>query len=87
MWLACPDCREESAFEQPPCTEGHGLDCPEWFCVTCGSAVFVGALEEEIFRQAADAARRRAVHGARRRAAHGARHLVSSRQTSAHGVA
>jgi hypothetical protein len=52
MWLVCPECREESAFEQPPCAEGHGLDCPEWFCVTCGSAVFIGALEEAIFRSA-----------------------------------
>ena len=42
MWLACPECRDESAFEQPPCEEGHGLDCPEWFCVTCGFAVFAG---------------------------------------------
>ena len=43
MWLACPECREESAFEQPPCTEGHGLDCPEWFCVTCGSPTMTSA--------------------------------------------
>ncbi|HEX4017913.1 MAG TPA: hypothetical protein VHX15_14355 [Frankiaceae bacterium] len=50
MWLTCPECREESVFEQPPCSDGHGLDCPEWFCVACGSAVFVGALEEEMFR-------------------------------------
>ncbi len=56
MWLVCPECREESAFEQPPCAEGHGLDCPEWCCVTCGSAVFVGALEEGIFRLAAERA-------------------------------
>ena len=42
MWLACPECRDDSAFEQPPCQEGHGLDCPEWFCVTCGFAVFAG---------------------------------------------
>ena len=79
MWLACPECREESAFEQPPCTEGHGLDCPEWFCVTCGSAVFVGALEEQMFRQAADAAPRRAAPGTQRR--------PEPHQTSAHGAA
>lgn len=70
MWLACPECCEQSAFEQPPCTEGHGLDCPEWFCVTCGSAVFVGALEEEIFRQGAEAAQLR--HASRQTSAHGA---------------
>ena len=69
MWLVCPECRDESAFEQPPCAEGHGLDCPEWFCVTCGSAVFVGALEEDDLpargRAGADPARQQS----RRRAA------------------
>jgi hypothetical protein len=74
VWLACPECREESAFEQPPCADGHGLDCPEWFCVTCGSAVFVGALEEDMFRVASE----RATPAA-------ARH--SSRHTSAHSAA
>ena len=37
MWLPCPECRIESAFEQPPCTGRPWADCPEWFCVTCGS--------------------------------------------------
>ncbi len=72
MWLACPECREESVFEQPPCTEGHGLDCPEWFCVTCGSAVFVGALEAEIFRQAAAVASAAGARASRHPSAHGA---------------
>ncbi len=48
MWLKCPECRDESAFEQPPCADGHGFDCPEWFCVSCGFAVFVGGLDESI---------------------------------------
>ena len=70
MWLMCPECREQSAFEQPPCADGHGLDCPEWFCVTCGSAVFVGALEEEMFRLTSEPAapqrlsRRQSTHSA-----------------------
>jgi hypothetical protein len=42
MWLMCPECRDESVFEQPPCADGHGHDCPEWFCVACGFAVFAG---------------------------------------------
>jgi hypothetical protein len=42
MWLTCPDCRDESPFEQPPCTDEHDGDCPEWFCVSCGYAVFAG---------------------------------------------
>jgi hypothetical protein len=42
MWLNCPECRDESPFEQPPCLDGHGGDCPEWACVSCGYAVFAG---------------------------------------------
>ena len=29
-------------FEQPGCTDDHGGDCPEWTCVQCGDAMFVG---------------------------------------------
>ncbi|MEV5828538.1 hypothetical protein AB0L25_23550 [Spirillospora sp. NPDC052242] len=29
-------------FEQPPCPDGHGPDCPERACVDCGTAVLVG---------------------------------------------
>jgi hypothetical protein len=45
MWFACPECRDDTVFDQPPCTDGHGADCPEWFCVTCGFAVFIGDLQ------------------------------------------
>jgi hypothetical protein len=40
----CTTCRADMAFEQPDCLEdhGHGVDCPEWACVDCGEAVFVG---------------------------------------------
>ncbi|WP_067893405.1 hypothetical protein [Actinomadura chibensis] len=31
-------------FEQPPCPDGHGEECPERACVECGSAVFVGSV-------------------------------------------
>lgn len=37
----CPACGEEREFEQPPCVDGHGLDCPEWSCVDCGHAIIV----------------------------------------------
>ncbi|WP_165975872.1 hypothetical protein [Actinomadura rubrisoli] len=30
-------------FEQPPCPDGHGEECPERACVDCGSAVLVGS--------------------------------------------
>ncbi|MDL4820125.1 hypothetical protein [Actinomadura opuntiae] len=28
-------------FEQPPCPDGHGAECPERVCVDCGAAVLV----------------------------------------------
>jgi hypothetical protein len=37
----CPTCRRRQAFEQPPCKDGHGDDCPEWTCVVCGTALWV----------------------------------------------
>lgn len=38
----CPGCAECAAFEQPPCADGHGADCPEWLCLTCGTALLIG---------------------------------------------
>ena len=38
----CATCRADGAFEQPECLDGHGRDCPEWVCVTCGDAFVVG---------------------------------------------
>ncbi len=45
MWTFCPECEDVSVFEQPPCGDGHGGDCPEWFCVTCGCAVIEGEVQ------------------------------------------
>jgi hypothetical protein len=39
----CPECAAVKEFEQPPCLDGHGADCPEWLCLTCGTALLVGA--------------------------------------------
>ncbi len=67
MWLMCPECRDESAFEQPPCTDGHGHDCPEWYCVTCGFAVFAGGWDTNphaITSATRSAAKRRRRHAA-----------------------
>lgn len=41
-YLPCPACGDDRAFEQPPCGDGHGVDCPEWACVDCGAALLVG---------------------------------------------
>lgn len=40
-YLDCPTCAESRPFEQPPCTDGHGADCPERVCVDCGTALLV----------------------------------------------
>jgi hypothetical protein len=39
----CAECAEVTAFEQPPCVDGHGVDCPEWACTRCGDALLIGA--------------------------------------------
>ncbi|WP_041939053.1 MULTISPECIES: hypothetical protein [Frankia] len=40
--LTCTECGDERPFEQPPCADGHGADCPEWACTECGAAVLLG---------------------------------------------
>jgi|GEM_PF-860279 len=40
----CPECAGERGFEQPPCLDGHGEDCPERACVDCGFALLVAPL-------------------------------------------
>ncbi|MEJ7702577.1 MAG: hypothetical protein WKF47_02350 [Geodermatophilaceae bacterium] len=39
----CTTCSRDGSFEQPVCSEGHGADCPEWFCIDCGLAVVLAA--------------------------------------------
>ena len=41
---SCPSCREERAFEAPPCGDGHGPDCAELACRDCGAALLVDPL-------------------------------------------
>lgn len=38
----CSACGTERPFEQPPCLDGHGDDCPEWACAECGGALLIG---------------------------------------------
>jgi hypothetical protein len=38
----CLSCASVTAFEQPPCPDEHGSECPERLCVLCGAAVLVG---------------------------------------------
>ena len=39
----CAGCADERVFEQPPCLDGHGADCPELACVDCGYALIFPA--------------------------------------------
>ncbi|MFN2477722.1 MAG: hypothetical protein ABR615_00900 [Pseudonocardiaceae bacterium] len=48
--LYCPECAELKAFEQPPCLDGHGVDCPERLCVTCGVALLIDLPVEPVAR-------------------------------------
>ena len=41
-YLDCPACADEQLFEQPGCVDGHGPECPEWFCASCGRAIVLG---------------------------------------------
>ena len=37
----CQTCRDERAFDQPPCADGHDSECPEWVCSSCGFAIMM----------------------------------------------
>jgi hypothetical protein len=41
----CSGCGDERVFEQPPCADGHGADCPERACTECGGALLIGLPE------------------------------------------
>jgi hypothetical protein len=35
----CPGCSTQTMFEQPPCEDGHGDDCPDLACMECGFGI------------------------------------------------
>ncbi|MEU8800842.1 hypothetical protein [Spirillospora sp. NPDC048819] len=41
--MYCSTCGDERVFEQPPCPDGHGGECPERACVECGAAILIGS--------------------------------------------
>lgn len=57
-FLFCPECADFRAVETPDCPDGHGRECPERACSTCGSALWV----DPPARRAPS--RRRAAHAA-----------------------
>ncbi|MFF5072443.1 hypothetical protein ACFY2R_14860 [Micromonospora olivasterospora] len=42
--LYCDTCEGVQPFEAPPCVDGHGADCPELACVSCGAAVLIATV-------------------------------------------
>lgn len=46
--LFCPTCGDERLAEAPPCTDGHGADCPDRACVECGTALLLDAPLSEL---------------------------------------
>ncbi len=42
----CSLCGGARTFEQVPCDDGHGVDCPELLCVDCGYVVVVGVVDD-----------------------------------------
>ena len=43
----CAGCQQSTAFEVPPCEDGHGVDCVDLACVECGHAILVGLLVDD----------------------------------------
>jgi hypothetical protein len=42
QYLHCSNCGEARQAETPPCSDGHGPDCPDRACIECGAALFIG---------------------------------------------
>jgi hypothetical protein len=56
----CCTCDGTRPFEQPPCADGHGADCDEWYCTACGEAVLIGSPQSWYPDEVTVVARRRA---------------------------
>ncbi|OLB79543.1 MAG: hypothetical protein AUI14_10025 [Actinobacteria bacterium 13_2_20CM_2_71_6] len=58
----CLSCASVTVFEQPPCADEHGTDCPEWICKRCGAAVLIGVWPSVPTQVVVAAQRRRRAH-------------------------
>jgi hypothetical protein len=54
----CPGCRAARVVEQPPCEDGH-IDCPEWVCTECGTAIVFGWLTDDVVNPSRRSSQRR----------------------------
>lgn len=43
LLLYCPTCARDCLAEAPPCSDGHGEQCPDRACVGCGTALLLDA--------------------------------------------
>ncbi|MER7417802.1 hypothetical protein ABT346_13630 [Micromonospora peucetia] len=67
--LYCDTCEGVELFESPPCADGHGADCPELACTSCGTALLVTTFTVHRARPAGPVRRPAAAPPDRRRAA------------------
>ena len=44
----CAECKDDKAFEVPPCADGHDLDCLDLACVECGFAIVLGLHDDVV---------------------------------------
>ena len=42
----CAECKDDRAFDAPPCDDGHGADCLDLACVECGHAIVTGVHDD-----------------------------------------
>jgi hypothetical protein len=56
----CDRCAAVTRFKQPPCADGHGVDCDEWACVACGTALLVASFLVRLERRRVTNVRRAA---------------------------
>lgn len=57
QYLPCPTCAAVTLVETPPCSDGHGADCPDRACSDCGTALLIDpVLIRELRRQVRRAA-------------------------------
>ena len=44
----CGECKDERAFEVPPCEDGHDAECLDLACVDCGFAIVLGLYDDVV---------------------------------------
>ena len=42
----CPVCAVDQLLEVPPCADGHGQDCPDRACASCGTGLWLDSVPD-----------------------------------------